>query len=171
MTDLKVLAKYLVYAYENYTNSQFENSEMKLHKLLYLAQRESLALFGEKLFDEDFEGWVHGPVIPELRFFFETGYSALTRDELNSVSEREKYIISNVLDQYAQFETWALRNLTHEENSWKKSRKGLTPNEHGNKIIKIEDIKSDAENVRLYDHVWGMYLDEFDDCNEGEHVQ
>ena len=38
------------------------------------------------------------------------------------------------------------------------------PNENGNVIISIEDIRKDAENVRPYDSVWDMYYDEFDDA-------
>lgn len=32
--------------------------EMKLHKLLYFVQRESLAITGNPLFAEPFEGWI-----------------------------------------------------------------------------------------------------------------
>lgn len=163
MADIKKLARYLVYAYESLTNSQFENSELKLHKLLYFAQRESLAITGDALFKEDFEGWKYGPVIPELRFFFEDSYSAITKDEVNEISENEKYIINNVLDQYAKFETWTLRDLSHQEECWLESREGLESDAPGNRIITSDNIKKDAEKVRIYDHVWGMYLDEFED--------
>ena len=57
-------------------------------------------------------------------------------------------------------------NLSHEELSWKNSRNGLNDSEVGNKIISKEDIKKDAEKVRVYDHQYDMYLDEFDDFNE-----
>lgn len=171
MANLKTLARYLVYSYEKLTTSQFENSELKLQKLMYFAQRESLALTGEVIFEEEFEGWIHGPVIPDLRFFFEDSYSPISTVELETVSEKEKYIIHNVLDQYAKYETWTLRNLTHEEFCWKKSREGLGPDESGNEVILLEDIKTDAANVRQYDHVWGMFLDEFADDTGDAYVQ
>lgn len=41
--------------------------EMKLHKLLYLTQRESLAITGQPLFEEEFEGWKYAPVCREVR--------------------------------------------------------------------------------------------------------
>ena len=34
--------------------------EMKLHKLLYFAQRESIAITGQPMFNEMFEGWKYG---------------------------------------------------------------------------------------------------------------
>lgn len=171
MSEVKKLAQYLVYAYEKYTTSHFENSELKLQKLMYLAQRESLALMGEVLFEEDIQGWVHGPVIPELRFFFENEYSAITLDELNQLPESKKYIIDNVIDQYAKYETWSLRDLTHEEYCWKRSRDGLDDTERGNELIQVDDIKVDAQSVRQYDHLWGMYIDEFEDDEGDVYVQ
>ena len=41
-------------------------SNLKLQKLLYYAQAWHLAFFGAPLFDEDFEAWVHGPVVPRV---------------------------------------------------------------------------------------------------------
>ena len=37
---------------------------LKLQKLLYFAQGNYLAKYNMPLFDEDFEAWIHGPVIP-----------------------------------------------------------------------------------------------------------
>ena len=39
---------------------------LKLQKLVYYAQAWHLALRDVPLFEEDFEAWVHGPVIPAL---------------------------------------------------------------------------------------------------------
>ena len=56
------------YIYEEYKRQSGEViDEMKLHKLLYLAQRESLAITNELLFSEVFEGWKYGPVSKEVR--------------------------------------------------------------------------------------------------------
>ncbi|EQA5488631.1 Panacea domain-containing protein, partial [Listeria monocytogenes] len=65
MKDVTLFARYLIHSYESYSRSLFENSEMKLQKLIYLAQRQSIALTGEILFQNDIQGWKHGPVVPE----------------------------------------------------------------------------------------------------------
>ena len=44
---------------------------MKLHKLLYFTQRESLAITGEAMFVETFEGWKFGPVSRLVRDHFD----------------------------------------------------------------------------------------------------
>ena len=64
------------------------------------------------------------------------------------------------------YEPWYLAELTHKESSWTKSRQGLEEGEYGDKIIEIDDIKEDAKKVRLYDYVFDMYVDEFEDCDE-----
>ncbi len=56
-----------------------------------------------------------------------------------------------------------LKDLTHKEYSWRKSREGLTSEQRGNRDIRLEDIKRDAENVRSINYAWGMYYDEFND--------
>ena len=44
MDRLKQLTQYMIYSYENFSNSQLDNQELKLQKLMYFAQRESYAL-------------------------------------------------------------------------------------------------------------------------------
>lgn len=169
MTKARVLANYLVKAYEQFTDSPFGNSELRLQKLMYFIQRESLALDGKPIIEEEFEGWVHGPVLPELRFFFNEDQDLI---DDNQITEREKYIVSNVLDQYAKYAAWTLRDMSHSEECWKKSRIGLKDTDHGNKVMPVEDIMIDAKKVRLYDSTWGMYLDEFDDeTTESSYLQ
>lgn len=165
MKKVTDVARYLIYAYEKITNSRFESQELKLQKLMYFAQRDSFALRGEELFPSDFQGWVHGPVLLELRHYFEDGYSPYDVAE-SSLDETDRYIIENVIHKYGMYDAWYLRNLSHEEDSWKKSREGLEEGESGNNIISKEDIRKDAENVRIYDPLYDMYLDEFDEFDE-----
>lgn len=162
MATVKDIASYLIYAYEKMTESKFEDGELKLQKLIYFAQRESIALTGEKLFNENIYGWVHGPVVEELRFFLEDNYEPYEEDKLNV---KEKYVIDNVLAQYSHYSAWYLRNLSHEEKCWKKARKGLLDNQPGYERIKDEDIFEDAKKVRIYDNLYDMYIDEFEDLN------
>ena len=79
------------------------------------------------------------------------------------INDQEAYIVRNIFEQYGYYDSWFLRNLSHEEYSWKNSRLGLPDGAPGNREIKIEDIAIDARKVRPYDSVWDMYYDEFDD--------
>ena len=133
---------------------------MKLQKLLYFSQRETLAILNKPLFNEEFEGWKYGPISRKVRTVF-------TKDGINTDTEdiksESKYIINNIILEYGSLASWKLSKISHKEVSWLNSRKDLKDGENGNTKIKLEDIKEDAKKVRPYDHVWDMYYDEFED--------
>jgi len=136
--------------------------EMKLHKLLYLCQREALAITSEPMFKEDFEGWKYGPVCREVRnCYTEDGMFA---ENIHPISNENIYIIKNIVMQYGAYESWKLSELSHKEISWRNARKGLPDGVNGCKKLTLEDIRKDAEKVRPYDSVWDMYYDEFEDA-------
>lgn len=151
------------YIYEEYKRQSGESiDEMKLHKLLYLTQRESIALTNEPMFPEHFEGWKYGLVCREVRVnYTEDG---MNMQDIRKISLENAYIAKNIILQYGALASWKLSRISHDELSWKNSRKGLQPNDNENIIISMKDIRKDAENVRPYDSVWDMYYDEFDDA-------
>ncbi|EKU49829.1 Panacea domain-containing protein [Staphylococcus massiliensis] len=156
----------LVKAHERITGESLIGDEMKAHKLMYFAQKTSLVLTGETLFNEKFEGWVYGPVLPSLRNIFKHFKEEEFSDfKLNAT---ETYIIDNTVHTYGKYDSYTLSKMSHEELSWKNSRKGMRTNQRGYYSLKIDDIRKDAENMRIYDHLYDMYLDEFDDIDEEE---
>ena len=46
---------------------------MKLHKLLYFTQRESIIQTDEPIFQEEFEAWKYGPVMTGIRRMYKDG--------------------------------------------------------------------------------------------------
>lgn len=163
MHNVKELASVLIERYEKITKSNFGTSELKLQKLMYFLQRQSLAFTGESLFEEDFIGWVHGPVLEDLRFFLEEP----SNQGVSDLSETEKYLIDSVIADYGKYSSWELRDKTHEEISWNNSRVGLSEDDRGYVSLKLSDIKKDSEKVRVYDPVYDMYIDEFEDLECG----
>ncbi len=137
--------------------------EMKLHKLLYLAQRESIAITSEPMFAEEFEGWKYGPVSRTVRHCY-TKDGLYSEDGINEISDENKYIAKNVILQYGGFESWKLSELSHKEKSWINSRCGVPNGQNGSKKMLLEDIRKDAKKVRPYDSIWDMYYDEFEDA-------
>lgn len=155
------VAQFIYDEYKKMANEVID--EMKLHKLLYFAQRESYAITGSPLFDGQLQGWRYGPVSPEVRMHY-------TKDGMNAETQEinieSAYIVKNVLIEYGAIASWKLSQITHAELSWQNSRIGLASNQNGNRPITNDDIKEDAKKVRPYDHVWDMYYDEFDDVIE-----
>ena len=132
--------------YAMYQSKYGENiDQMKLHKLMYFAQRENLIVNNTPLFDEQFSGWKYGPVLKSVRKLY-------MNNELNGkakkLEEKEEYILQVVFDKYAEKTSWSLSRLTHGEYSWLHSREGISEGENGNKPILIEDIMVDAERVK-----------------------
>lgn len=158
MEKILNVAEYIFREYYRVTGELID--EMKLQKLLYFSQRETLAILNKPLFNEEFEGWKYGPISREIRTVFtEDGMNAETED----IKSDSKYIINNVILEYGALASWKLSELSHKEVSWLNSRRGLKEGENGNRKIKLEDIKEEAKKVRPYDYVWDMYYDEFED--------
>lgn len=135
---------------------------MKLHKLLYLTQKESLAITGEPFFEEEFEGRKYGPVCRKVRnYYTEDGMYV---QGIREIKAESAYIDRNVILQYGGYESWKLSQLSHKESSWLKSREGIPEGVNGNNIIDIKDIEKDAAKIRPYDSIWDMYYDEFEDA-------
>ena len=116
--------------------------EMKMHKLMYFSQRESLMYNNETLFDGNFYGWKYGPVLNEVREEYRK--SKPFSDVAGDVSEATKKVLNAVLKRYGGFSSWKLSSLSHEEFSWKKARRGLTASENGNAMLSLEAMKVDA---------------------------
>ena len=119
---------------------------MKLHKLLYFAQRESIIQTGNPLFDATFRGWKYGPILKEIRESYKNS-SFVPVTSSSDIDEMEP-IVDTVFEQYAEKDSWSLSRLTHGEYSWKKSREGLPENINSDKPINVEDIRIDADRVR-----------------------
>lgn len=158
MDKVKLLAIYLVQRYETLTKSGFNSDELKLQKLMYFLQRHSLAFQNKPLFEENFEGWKHGPVLVSLRHFFDE--FLIDSKFLDEIAEVEKFLIDLIIMEYGQYDAWKLRDLSHNEISWINSRKGLDDNQIGNNTLKLEDIIEDAKKINLYN---SNYYDIFSD--------
>ena len=134
--------------------------EMKLHKLLYFAQRETLAILNEPLFKEPMEAWDYGPVSPKVRLIYTD--NGLVGDNFKSISSQHAYIVKDIILQYGSLASWKLSEMSHQEVSWLNARKTGSKKAQ----MSLEDIKEDAKHVRPYDSFYDMYYDEFDNVED-----
>ena len=117
-------------------------SPKKLQKLCYYAQGWYLALFGESLFDEDFQAWIHGPVIPELYDEYkEYGWRDIPQIDFCTVPEDVVSFVKEVYDSYGYLTGDQLERLSHSEAPWKNARKGKKPWEASTEIITKDSMK------------------------------
>lgn len=109
-------------------------TNMKLQKLLYYAQGFSLAIAGKPLFNEDFEAWMYGPVIPAVyrkySSFYNNPLPMPTDFQLDKFTTEEQSLLNEVYRLYGQFSAWRLRDMTHEEPPWRDTpRNGIITKE------------------------------------------
>lgn len=144
MESVVKIASYIVDRYQKEFGSRID--EMKLHKLLYFTQRESIIQTGEPMFPEVFLAWRYGPVMVQIRPLY--AQNQLNELPESSFIQTNKNIFDAVFSKYAVKESWSLSRLSHGEISWKNARKDLLPEQNGTNPLSIEDIKKDAERIK-----------------------
>lgn len=128
-----------------------EIDEMKLHKLLYLAQRESIVVSGMPLFSESLEAWKFGPVSPDVRCWFHSRGLSETLSE-NEISQYRN-VFDFIFTFYAPMSSWSLSSLSHGELSWQRARQRIAANPAESNVMVIDDIVADASRIRLRRHM------------------
>lgn len=132
MASIFDVAKYIV-------EQRGEMSAMKLQKLMYYAQSWSLVWDEEPLFDDDFQAWANGPVLPNLyarhRGMFKVGVELFKDGSSVALSDEQRESIDKVLGFYGDKTAQWLSNLTHQEKPWLAARDGLNPGDISDEVI------------------------------------
>ncbi len=126
-------------------------SHLKLMKLLYLADRESLAQFGAPISGDSPVAMPHGPVLSmtldlmdgnvrpsqdgwdawvtaKENYEVSLARSLLSRDELDELSDNDIDTLSVVWDRFGQMDRWAIRDYTHDHcPEWKDPQGSSAP--------------------------------------------
>ncbi|RRK09780.1 DUF4065 domain-containing protein [Lactiplantibacillus garii] len=124
----------------------------KLQKLLYYAYAWSLVFFNEdvteldnRLFQADFQAWVHGPVNPSIyEKYKHFGYNVITRPNHAADVLVGNPDLLDLLEQvesvYGQYDGNSLERLTHSEAPWQKARGNARPLDSSNALISDVDM-------------------------------
>jgi uncharacterized phage-associated protein len=153
-----MIATDLAHIVTHYVNQKGDTvSPKKLQKLLYYVEAWNLVHLQNPLMEEDFEAWVHGPVLPslyhELKQFKFNDLKVVadefdTPDDIvnaiiqkNELTGNQLELIYSVLDKYGSMNSFQLELLTHNESPWIEARKGVPPHEPCTNIIPKPKIK------------------------------
>lgn len=144
MEKLRQIASYICMRYQKEFGRGID--EMKLHKLLYFVQRESIVQLGTPIFKEQFEAWRYGPVLVPVRQLYRDGMLVTPL----SAETEEKYstVFNKIFSQYAVKDSWSLSSLTHGEYSWRHARQGVPDDANCTNKMTVEDISVDAERIK-----------------------
>lgn len=117
-------------------------SNLKLQKLVYYAQAWHIALHDNPLFEEDFQTWVHGPVIPSLYQKYKPfGWQPILEDVAPDLPEAVSQFLDEVAGEYFACDAYELEQMTHSEAPWDWARGDLPPDVPSNEVIKKEWMK------------------------------
>lgn len=132
-----------------YIITEFQGAEdlitnLKVQKLLYYIQGWHLGLYQTSVFEEDFEAWVHGPVVREVydEYKFYNGGIIINPVIRPKLSDKLKKHIGETLEYYGKFGAFALEKMTHEETPWVEARGDLDDHEHSQNIISKDTMKA-----------------------------
>lgn len=104
-------------------------TNLKLQKLLFYSQAWFLALENRPLFAEDFQAWVHGPVLPsQYHRFKEFTWRPLTIDVATpKVDDSVGSHLMSIIEEFGTETAVALERMTHLEKPWLAARGDLGP--------------------------------------------
>ena len=123
-------------------------TNLKLQKLVYYAQAWHLANEDTPLFNEDFQAWVHGPVIPDLYHEYkEFGASPIVKEiDIEGLKARLGDDVVSYLDEvagvYMPYGGYHLEMMTHKEDPWIEARGGCQDDEICAEIISKEKMRT-----------------------------
>lgn len=115
----------------------------KVQKLCYYAQGWYAAITHKKLFEDQIQAWVHGPVSPKLYDRFKVyGYNKIPEKESKTTNKELKGIVRQIYRIYGKLDGDQLEELTHQESPWINARNGLETYEPSTNEIKFDDMES-----------------------------
>ncbi|KGR90178.1 hypothetical protein CD30_13085 [Ureibacillus massiliensis 4400831 = CIP 108448 = CCUG 49529] len=152
--DSIILSKYIL----GYINEMgLEVNHLKLQKLIYYVDAWHMVFLKEPLIDEDFEAWMHGPVVRNVWNYYKEKSilnavipsSEETISLENYLSEEQIQVINDVLDEYGNKTPYYLECLTHEEKPWLTARIGYAPSDRCEERIS-KNIMKEYYTEKLY---------------------
>ena len=169
--DSKILvaAQYLINHCEDIT-------ALTLQKALYYTQGLYSAFYGDFIFKDDCEAWVHGPVYRNVyQEYKEYEYRTIQPDksitDFSCLSKNEITVLNYVSDYFCTFSGKVLEYFTHQEQPWINCRKGMPLLAASDKIIPKAEIKDyfcsikdkygidELSDVRIYtEDMFNSYL-------------
>lgn len=157
--DSIALSKYIVNRIHEMGHSV---SHLKLQKLLYYCDAWHMVYFnGSQLISDDFEAWMHGPVVREVWNYHRE--ESVLYDDIQPthlgfsvgdiLSEEQIEVVDDVLEEYGKRTAYYLESLTHNELPWKKARRGYASSDRCEETIS-KVIMRKFYGEMLYGETW-----------------
>lgn len=121
------VAKYFIYLGSQKVVGDSKEREgvtnLKLQKILYLAQAYFLAKVGKPLFEDTIEAWEFGPVVPTVYRKYKSNGSnpIISEKDKSKISVEVKKLLDSVWDAFGGYSAGRLVDITHAHAPWKEA--------------------------------------------------
>ena len=127
-------------------------SHLKLQKLLFYCDAYHLAYFNKPLVNDEFEAWVHGPVLRRVydelkdksKLYAELSFDKDVREievQFSILTQSQQDLIADVLSNLAEWSEFQLEAATHRDKPWMEARIGYAPGDKCNIHISKETTR------------------------------
>lgn len=150
------------------------DGNMKLQKLLVLADLVNIAEYGEPLFDDQVLAFKNGCVVEKVRLRYKNDYAAFRRDsELYQpdFSEREYEVLKLVMEIFGDASPKELSDINHTFKSWKLAfENGTSSTGYHNKDMSVVDMMSQQSDVEKMREIISAYRETANDITASETI-
>ncbi len=148
------------------------DGNMKLQKLLVLADLANIAEFGEPLFDDQVLAFKNGCVVEKIRLRYKNDYIGFKRDSdvyQPDFSEKEYEILKLIIDIFGNATARELSEINHTFDFWKVAFQNGTDNSgYHNKNLSVVDMMSQTEDINRMKEIISAYKEAANDVAASE---
>ena len=160
MRDVYDIAKYFIKNHID-SNPNTYDGNMKLQKMLVLADMAYLSQYQQVLFDDDILAFKNGMVVEKIRLRYRNDYLGFKSDseKFNPDFSAEEYeILNDVIGVFGHLSAKELSDLNHSFYSWKQAYKnGVMANNYHSKENSVVDFRAFPDDIELVGRAISAY--------------
>ena len=142
----------ITYAIKYILNQCEDITPLALQKALYYIQGFYSAFYGNFLFSEDCEAWVHGPVYKDIYFKYRDYHfdpiAPCETFDSSLLNPQERAILDSVIKNLCCYSGKVLEEFTHNEAPWISARENIPSSSRSNCIITQQSIHDYFSTVK-----------------------
>jgi uncharacterized phage-associated protein len=160
MRDVYDYAKYFIKNGADSTPNTYDGN-MKLQKLLVLADLANIAEYGQVLFNDEVLAFKNGCVVEKIRLRYKNDYQRFKKDSDSfepDFTENEYEILGLVLAIFGSASARELSEINHTFNFWKQAyQRGTDANGFHNKFNSVVDMVNQTADVQKMKEILDAY--------------
>lgn len=160
MRDVYDYAKFFIKSGADSTPNTYDGN-MKLQKLLVLADLAYIAEYGKVLFDDEVLAFKNGCVVEKVRLRYKNDYQGFKKDSDGyepDFTESEYEILGMVLDIFGNATARELSEINHTFSFWKQAyQRGMDVSGFHNKRNSVVDMLSQTADVEKMREILDAY--------------